>query len=226
MRRRWCVSDDDETQELYRCARVRLAKRTTAGWSLSCAAGIRADSQWPARSIPQCGLPKSGSGSSCVASPWRAANLGRSRLFRRPEPAESRLRAELPALQLQTDPLPKFRMNWALGTPKERAIVRRGRAGVVVDRWPSVLTAAGQHCPVLPRIAHGPPPGTTAARPPPGSPESTHSKWHPLRRVCLRRDGGNRSKGRRGIETEPQDADLSIGRLAELHGAAQVRRHR
>src|ERR1039457_6040372 len=108
MRRRWCVSDDDETQELYRCARVRLAKRTTAGWSLSCAAGIRADSQWPARSIPQCGLPKSGSGSSCVASPWRAANLGRSRLFRRPEPAESRLRAELPALQLQTDPLPKY----------------------------------------------------------------------------------------------------------------------
>src|ERR1035438_7654918 len=50
-------------------------------------------------------------------------------------------------------------MNWALGTPKERAIVRRGRAGVVVDRWPSVLTATGQHCPVLPRIAHGPPPG-------------------------------------------------------------------
>jgi hypothetical protein len=28
-----------------------------------------------------------------------AANLGRSRLFRRPEPAESRLRAELPAPQ-------------------------------------------------------------------------------------------------------------------------------
>src|ERR1022692_967656 len=54
------VSDDDETQELYRCARcgatrpksytgapaaVRLAKRTTAGWSLSCAAGIQADSR-------------------------------------------------------------------------------------------------------------------------------------------------------------------------------------
>jgi hypothetical protein len=32
-------------------------------------------------------------------SAWRAANLGRSRLFRRPGPAESRLRAELPALQ-------------------------------------------------------------------------------------------------------------------------------
>src|ERR1039457_2401851 len=32
-------------------------------------------------------------------SPWRAANLGRSRLLRRPEPAESRLRTELPALQ-------------------------------------------------------------------------------------------------------------------------------
>src|ERR1035438_365068 len=47
------------------------------------------------------------SGSICVASPWRAANLGRSRLSRRPEPAESRLRAELPALQLQTDPLPE-----------------------------------------------------------------------------------------------------------------------
>ena len=31
---------------------------------------------------------------------WRAANLGRSRLFRRPEPAESRLRAGLPALHL------------------------------------------------------------------------------------------------------------------------------
>ncbi len=28
----------------------------------------------------------------------RAANLGRSRLSRRPEPAESRLRAKLPAL--------------------------------------------------------------------------------------------------------------------------------
>jgi hypothetical protein len=50
-------------------------------------------------------------------SPWRAANLGRSRLFRRPEPAESRLRAELPALQLQTDPLPAIQQ-----TPKARPL--------------------------------------------------------------------------------------------------------
>src|ERR1017187_3463704 len=43
-------------------------------------------------------------GQFCVASPWRAANLGRSRLFRRPEPAESRLRGGLPG-----PPLPNFR---------------------------------------------------------------------------------------------------------------------
>jgi hypothetical protein len=39
-------------------------------------------------------------GPKCIYAHWRAANLGRSRLFRRPEPAESRLRAELPALHL------------------------------------------------------------------------------------------------------------------------------
>src|ERR1035438_7782486 len=74
-----------------------------------------------------------------AASPWRAANLGRSRLFRRPEPAESRLRAELPALQLQTDPLPSFACRalaqvWRTGDcdidPPDcdpRALVRRCR---------------------------------------------------------------------------------------------------
>jgi hypothetical protein len=42
------------------------------------------------------------SGSVCN---WRAANRGRSRLFRRPEPAESRLRAELPSnLNYNTKP--------------------------------------------------------------------------------------------------------------------------
>jgi len=39
-------------------------------------------------------------------NPWRAANLGRSRLFGRPEPAESRLRARLPALQERFSTVP------------------------------------------------------------------------------------------------------------------------
>jgi hypothetical protein len=32
-------------------------------------------------------------------------------------------------------------------------------------------------------------------------------------------------KSRRGVETEPQDADLPIGRLVKLNGAAQVSGH-
>jgi hypothetical protein len=47
-----------------------------------------------------------------------AANLGRSRLYRRPEPAESRLRAELPALQGLFSTVPP-QLFWA-GVPDQQ----------------------------------------------------------------------------------------------------------
>jgi len=67
----------------------------------------------------------------CDENSWRAANPGRSRLSRRPEPAESRLRAGLPALHGQFSTVPRRVTTVYSGSKAFHDTVDRGAAHVL-----------------------------------------------------------------------------------------------